>query len=85
VENDGWVNNRDRVDALHAAGSTLPEESRRQWLQLVEEARSAESGHDRSDETAYLLRSDANAARLREALERARRGDVEHHGLIDEA
>lgn len=36
------------------------------------------------EETAYLLRSPANAARLRASLERAKAGDTEAHGLIGE-
>lgn len=36
-------------------------------------------------ETAYLLRSPANAARLAESIEQARAGQVEEHRLVDEA
>ncbi|TLG03256.1 type II toxin-antitoxin system prevent-host-death family antitoxin [Nocardia cyriacigeorgica] len=35
-------------------------------------------------ETAYLLRSPANARRLREAIARVEAGEVEQHELIDE-
>lgn len=34
-------------------------------------------------ETAYLLRNPANAERLLESLDRARRGEVEQHDLLD--
>lgn len=34
-------------------------------------------------ETAYLLRNPANAERLLESVERARRGEVERHNLAD--
>ena len=34
-------------------------------------------------ETAYLLRSPANAERLLTAIERARRGEFEQHDLFD--
>lgn len=37
--------------------------------------------YDALTETDYLLRSPANAERLLASLERARRGEVEHHEL----
>ena len=37
--------------------------------------------YDSLQETAYLLRSPANARRLLESLEQARAGKVEEHGL----
>ncbi len=36
------------------------------------------------EETAYLLRSPANAARLRSSLDRAKAGNTQAHGLIGE-
>ena len=39
--------------------------------------------YDAIVETAFLLRNPANAERLLEAIERARRGEFEHHDLID--
>jgi len=36
------------------------------------------------EETAYLLRSPANAARLRASLAHARSGDVQEHALMKE-
>lgn len=39
--------------------------------------------YDGLAETAYLLRSPANAERLLSALERARRGEFESHDLVD--
>lgn len=39
--------------------------------------------YDALTETAYLLRNPGGAARLLESLERARRGDFEHHDLLD--
>lgn len=39
--------------------------------------------YDAITETAYLLRNPANAERLLEAIERARRGEFEHHDLPD--
>lgn len=38
---------------------------------------------DALTETAYLLRNPANAERLLEAVERARRGEFEQHDLLD--
>lgn len=38
--------------------------------------------YDAITETAYLLRNPANAERLLEAIERARRGEFEHHDLL---
>ena len=38
---------------------------------------------DALTETAYLLRNPANAERLLEAIERARRGEFEQHDLLD--
>lgn len=38
---------------------------------------------DALTETAYLLRNPANADRLLEAIERARRGEFEQHDLLD--
>ena len=38
---------------------------------------------DALTETAYLLRNAANAERLLEAVERARRGEFEQHDLLD--
>ena len=38
---------------------------------------------DALTETAYLLRNPANANRLLEAVERARRGEFEQHDLLD--
>lgn len=40
--------------------------------------------YDALTETAHLLRTPANAKRLLESIERARRGDVESHELIHE-
>lgn len=40
--------------------------------------------YDAMTETAYLLRNPANAERLLEAIERARRGAFEQHELLDE-
>lgn len=39
--------------------------------------------YDSLTETAYLLRSPANADRLLSAIERARRGEFEQHDLLD--
>ncbi|WP_090039671.1 MULTISPECIES: type II toxin-antitoxin system prevent-host-death family antitoxin [unclassified Leifsonia] len=39
--------------------------------------------YDAITETAYLLRNAANAERLLESIERARRGEFEKHGLLD--
>ncbi|GAA1966993.1 type II toxin-antitoxin system prevent-host-death family antitoxin [Microbacterium deminutum] len=39
--------------------------------------------YDALTETAYLLRNRANAERLLEAIERARRGEFEQHDLLD--
>lgn len=39
--------------------------------------------YDAMAETAYLLRDAANAGRLLAAVERARRGEFEHHDLLD--
>ena len=39
--------------------------------------------YDALTETAYLLRTPANAERLLEAVERARRGEFERHDLLD--
>lgn len=39
--------------------------------------------YDAITETAYLLRNSANAERLLEAIERARRGEFEQHDLLD--
>lgn len=39
--------------------------------------------YDALTETAYLLRNSANAGRLLEAVERARRGEFERHDLLD--
>lgn len=39
--------------------------------------------YDAMVETAYLLRNPANAERLLEAIERARRGEFERHDLLD--
>ena len=39
--------------------------------------------YDAMTETAYLLRSPANAERLLTAIERARRGEFEQHDLFD--
>ena len=39
--------------------------------------------YDAMAETAYLLRSPANAERLLEAIERARRGQFERHDLLE--
>ncbi len=39
--------------------------------------------YDALTETAYLLRNPANAERLLEAVERARRGEFEQHDLLD--
>ena len=39
--------------------------------------------YDALTETAYLLRNPANAERLLESLDRARRGEVEQHDLLD--
>ena len=38
---------------------------------------------DALTETAYLLRNPANAERLLEAVERARRGEFQQHDLLD--
>jgi antitoxin YefM len=38
--------------------------------------------YDAMTETAYLLRNPANAERLLEAIERARRGEFEQHDLL---
>ncbi|GGE94144.1 type II toxin-antitoxin system Phd/YefM family antitoxin [Mycetocola zhadangensis] len=38
---------------------------------------------DAMTETAHLLRNPANAERLVEAIERARRGEFEQHDLLD--
>ncbi len=39
--------------------------------------------YDAMTETAYLLRTPANAERLLEAIERVRRGEFEQHNLLD--
>ncbi len=39
--------------------------------------------YDAMTETAHLLRNPANAERLLEAIERARRGKFEQHDLLD--
>jgi antitoxin YefM len=39
--------------------------------------------YDAMTETAYLLRTPANAERLIEAIERVRRGEFEQHDLLD--
>ncbi len=39
--------------------------------------------YDAMIETAYLLRTPANAERLLEAIERVRRGEFEQHDLLD--
>ncbi|RFA07651.1 prevent-host-death family protein [Subtercola boreus] len=39
--------------------------------------------YDAITETSYLLRNPANAERLLDAVERARRGEFEHHDLLD--
>ncbi|MET4637222.1 type II toxin-antitoxin system prevent-host-death family antitoxin [Mycetocola sp. 2940] len=39
--------------------------------------------YDAMIETAHLLRNPANAERLLEAIERARRGEFEQHNLLD--
>ncbi len=39
--------------------------------------------YDAITETAYLLRNPANAERLLEAIERARRSEFEQHDLLD--
>ncbi len=36
------------------------------------------------EETVYLLRSPANAERLRESIKQAEKGKVVHHGLLEE-
>lgn len=38
---------------------------------------------DAITETAHLLRNPANAERLLDSIERARRGEFEHHKLLD--
>lgn len=38
---------------------------------------------DAITETAHLLRNPANAERLLDSIERARRGEFEHHELLD--
>ncbi|RKR73375.1 type II toxin-antitoxin system Phd/YefM family antitoxin [Frondihabitans australicus] len=40
--------------------------------------------YDAMTETAYLLKSPANAERLLESIVRARRGEFERHDLIEE-
>lgn len=39
--------------------------------------------YDAITETAYLLRNVANAERLLESIERARRGEFEQHDILD--
>ena len=39
--------------------------------------------YDAMAETAYLLRTPANAERLLEAIERVKRGEFEQHDLLD--
>jgi len=39
--------------------------------------------YDAMTETAYLLRTPANAQRLLEAIERVRRGEFDEHDLLD--
>ena len=39
--------------------------------------------YDAMTETAYLLRNPANAERLLAAIDRARRGEFQQHGLLD--
>lgn len=43
----------------------------------------AKDDYDEMVETAYLLRNRANAERLFDAIERARRGEFEQHELLD--
>ncbi len=43
----------------------------------------SKADYDAMAETAYLLRNPANAERLLEAIERARRGEFEQHDLLD--
>ena len=43
----------------------------------------AQSDYDAMEETAYLLRSPANAQLLLESLAQARRGEYEEHELIE--
>ncbi len=43
----------------------------------------ARSDYDALEETAYLLRSPANARLLLESLDQARRGQAEKHELIE--
>jgi antitoxin YefM len=43
----------------------------------------SQADYDAMAETAHLLRNPANAERLLEATERARRGDFEQHDLLD--
>lgn len=43
----------------------------------------SKADYDALTETDYLLRSPENAKRLLDSIERARRGEVEHHDLID--
>lgn len=46
-------------------------------------APNSKDDYDVITETAYLLRNPANAERLLEAIERARRGEYEQHDLHD--
>jgi antitoxin YefM len=41
--------------------------------------------YDAMTETAYLLRNPTGAKRLLDALERAKRGEIEYHDLIEDA
>lgn len=43
----------------------------------------SKADYDALTETEYLLRSPKNAARLLTSIERARRGEVEHHDLVE--
>lgn len=43
----------------------------------------SKADYDAMTETAYLLRNPANAERLLDAMERARRGEFERHDLLD--
>lgn len=43
----------------------------------------SKADYDALTETEYLLRSPRNAERLLNSVERARRGEVEHHDLVE--
>jgi antitoxin YefM len=43
----------------------------------------SKTDYDAMTETAHLLRNPANAERLLEAIERARRGEFERHDLLE--